>query len=266
MNTVEGLDVSVYERISDWASVPPSKKFMATRATVGDYYRDPTFIDNWKQGKRAGRLRTAYHVVRPDKTPQNQILGDGKTYGFFSFMKLVDNDLGELPISADVEVLRPFKGAPDFPKQQQIDVTGECLHLIEREAGRKPLIYTAKWFTDQVMGTDNWPFGDYDHWLAGYPWDKVQPNLRQLPATATLSLVGKPKGLSDARIKFWQYTEKGLCGGIDGNVDLDVFLGTESELIAYSGVVVAPEWVTIALKAQTAEDVYNAIAEAMLQR
>ena len=37
----------------------------AIRCTVGDYYTDPCFADNWKNAGAAGLMRTAYHVITP---------------------------------------------------------------------------------------------------------------------------------------------------------------------------------------------------------
>ena len=46
---------------------------IAIRATVGDYYTDPRFYENWSKAEAAGIYRTAYHVIRPRCDPKAQM-------------------------------------------------------------------------------------------------------------------------------------------------------------------------------------------------
>lgn len=43
------------------------------RATIGDYYTDPRFYENWRNAEEAGLNRTAYHVVRPESGAKSQM-------------------------------------------------------------------------------------------------------------------------------------------------------------------------------------------------
>ena len=74
------------------------------RATVGDYYTDPRFYENWTKAEQAGLKVTAYHVMRPDVTVKEQVHHFMKVVGarkpnFGNVGWVVDNE-----VSADQKV------------------------------------------------------------------------------------------------------------------------------------------------------------------
>ena len=112
--------------------------FGSTRATVGDYYTDPTFDSYWQGMKTAGILRMAYHVLIPDR-PQSQIN---------RFIDLVRTDWGELPPVLDLELDR------EVDRKVITDKTLYCLQQLEKACGRKPIIYTtASFITSHLLPT-----------------------------------------------------------------------------------------------------------------
>ena len=147
-----GFDVSRYEVVTDWNAVKAAGyAFGSTRATVGDYYTDPTFDSYWHGMKTAGILRMAYHVLVPDR-PQSQIN---------RFIDLVRTDWGELPPVLDLELDR------EVDRKVITDKTLYCLNALEKACGRKPIVYTtANFITNHLLPTVN--LGGYPLWVANY--------------------------------------------------------------------------------------------------
>jgi lysozyme len=202
-----GFDVSRYEVVTNWDAVKAAGyAFGSTRATVGDYYTDPTFDSYWHGMKTAGILRMAYHVLAPDR-PQNQIN---------RFIDLVRTDWGELPPVLDLELDR------EVDRKVITDKTLYCLHELEKACGRKPIIYTtASFVTSHLLPKVT--LGDYPLWVANYT-TKPAP---LLPASWTNWV-------------FWQYTEAGKIPGINGATDLNWFNGDQDALNAMAGIKPAP--------------------------
>ena len=109
------------------------------------------------------------------------------------------------------------------------------LDLVEQAFGKKPIIYSTKFFLQDYLsqpggGPPDW-VNEYPLWIAQYPNaynDSLQPPL--------------PTGWSDWT--FWQYTENGEVNGIVSNVYVSVFNGTTEELQKFfisSSSIVIPE-------------------------
>ncbi len=78
-----------------------------------------------------------------------------------------------------------------------------------------PIIYTDPSFWKQYMSDE---FGEYPLWIANY---NVQEPII-------------PSAWED--YTFWQYSQTGKTGGIAGNVDLNVFNGSQDDLEALTSV------------------------------
>jgi lysozyme len=200
----QGIDVSRWVGSVDWPAVKAAGfVFASIRATVGDFYTDERFAENWQGAKAAGIFRCAYHALRPD---------DPATAQSDRFAQVV-SEPGDLPHVLDVELDGGQTNATIRAR------TLECLQLMEARFGRKPLIYTADWFWTPHLGPVEWA-DEYDLWVAHYYWPRVQSPL--IPAGWTTW-------------KLWQHSNKGVVPGISASVDLDFFGGTMEELIAYAG-------------------------------
>ena len=213
--TVKGLDVSYWQGKIGWAQVPPEYKFVFIR-TGDTLFEDPRFTENWEGAKARGLLRGAYHYIRPTKSPDMQ-------------MNLIrsavpTDDLGELPFVLDIEYVTSSVSKSSYRAH-----IGEFLAQADEWFVRPSIIYT---------GIDQWkdiiyhwwklpPFGTPDHpdWLAGHPlW--VADRGRTTPRLP----IGWTEWL------FYQHSSEGRIPGISGDVDLNVFNGTEAQLMAYAGV------------------------------
>lgn len=199
---IKGIDVSHWQGEINWYSVySEGYKFAFIKATEGTGFTDNKFYKNWMGAKEAGIIRGAYHFFRPALDPIEQAN---------HFVNITSTNL-ELPLALDVEV---YDGVD---KQMIVKNVSKFSHEIEYLIGKKPIIYTAAWYWDQLP---RW--GDanlHDLWVA-YWVNVEEPRL--------------PFDWDDW--KFWQYTSRGIVRGISGNVDLNYFKGTESELREYAGL------------------------------
>jgi lysozyme len=135
-----GVDVSRWQGEIDWQAVKDSGiAFASVRATIGDFFTDDRFEENWQGAGDAGIFRCAYHVLRPDNDVAAQI----------SHFETVVGGSGDLP-----------------------QRTFDSLQEMEARFGRAPLVYTADWFWTPHIGDQPW-VDHYDLWVAHYYWPQV---------------------------------------------------------------------------------------------
>jgi lysozyme len=210
--TVRGIDVSYYQGDIDWAAVAGAGYgFAITRINHSDFM-DPKFDQNWAAIKEVGMLRGAYQYFEPgeDVPTQAQIVID----------KLGMLGPGDLPAVIDVET------TSGVGPQQVEDAVGLWLELVEAGTGKKPIIYTGKYFWQDNVGSS--AFSDYLLWHAQYP-NACQPPANEPPPTCS-GCANIADQWTDVAV--WQYSSSGSVPGIAGNVDLNVFNGTLAELTA----------------------------------
>jgi lysozyme len=202
-----GFDVSRYEVVNDWDAVKAAGYcWGSTRASVGDYYTDPTFEAYWAGMRAAKILRTAYHVITPDR-PKEQIN---------RFIDLIKDDVGELPPAVDVELDRGQS------RQTITECVRHAVVEIQNRLGRTPLVYVGKYF--------------YQDFMLRLPVIEACP--LWIPNYTTAPLPGMPVGWK--KWTFWQYTEGGKIPGIQGATDLNWFNGTMDELLTMANQPYAP--------------------------
>jgi hypothetical protein len=177
-------------------------RFAVIRATVGNQYTDPRFYVNWGRAKDAGLLLSAYHVVKPEHTAESQISRLLETLGEWK---------SDFPLVLDVEI---DDGLSDEAVTASIRA---CLQQLEQLDGRRPIIYTARWFWgNKVLPSPDW--ATYDLWVANY--GVSAPTLFDSWESWT----------------FWQYSEKGVVPGVSSRyTDLNWFAGSYDDLLVYAG-------------------------------
>lgn len=192
---LNGIDVSKFQPDVNWSQVKQAGYVFAfARATYGDDEVDPRFSSHWQGMKDAGVVRGPYHffVTAQDAARQADL-----------FVSTVGSlEAGDLPPVIDVEQLSGTGG----------DIVGGVrtwLDIVERRLGRRPIIYTGPAFWNANLTGD---FGGYPLWVAEYGVSAPKP----------------VKGWDGWT--FWQHSEGGSVPGISGNVDLDYFNGSLSEL------------------------------------
>jgi GH25 family lysozyme M1 (1,4-beta-N-acetylmuramidase)/Cdc6-like AAA superfamily ATPase len=204
-----GVDVSQYQQTVDWQrAAAEGQSFAFIKATHGEKNADPMFIANWMGAKEVGLLRGAYHVFDPIADPESQAEFFIKTVLSTSDK----NDMGELPSVLDIEPVDPSMAGELVPRVKA------WLDRVESALGRKPILYSnLRTLQNNFVDTDgafpSWA-GQHPLWIAEYSTPDGQPTL--------------PIGWSNWA--FWQYSDQGQVGGIQGKTDLNVFNGSLEEL------------------------------------
>jgi lysozyme len=200
---VWGLDVSHYQGAVNWASVAKGGyRFAFLKATEGVSWTDPEFGTNWAGAKAAGLVRGAYHFYDPGSDPQQQAEHFLNTVWPGEGPPALGP--GDLPPALDIET------AGGQSAEEVVQGIQKWLSLVRERTQRIPILYTSYRFWDG-LGTSQ--FGSYPLWVAEYGVASPSP----LPA-----------GWQQWR--FWQLSQTGTITGISGDVDLDVFQGTQEEL------------------------------------
>jgi lysozyme len=205
--TVKGIDVSYYQGNVNWQKVKAAGRLFAfARVNHGDFI-DPEFKDNWARMKANGIIRGAYQYFDPHMgaLAQAQILID----------RVGTLGPGDLPAVLDVEE------AGGVSPSKMTDKISKWTNAVQAATGKKPIIYTAKYFWQAKVGSGK--FDDHPLWTAH--WDTKCPDL--------------PNSWNDW--VFWQHSDSGKVDGIGGRVDLNRFNGSRAELEAFAGKVYEAE-------------------------
>lgn len=194
---IHGIDVSRYQETINWEEVKGMESkgvkigFAFIKATEGITREDGKFNRNWRQSKKYGVTRGAYHFFVPGRDPAKQAA---------NFIENVELSKGDLPPVLDVE----REGRLTIVQMQKDVKT--FLDVIEKHYGVAPIIYTNISFYKKYFGKD---FEKYPLWIAHY----LQPD--------------QPR-ISNEWV-FWQHSETGRVNGINAPVDFNVFSGDSSD-------------------------------------
>jgi lysozyme len=198
---IHGIDVSHHQRFIDWEKVAEHSQFKVSftflKATEGTTIRDTRFETNWKESKEAGLVRGAYHFFSATSSPYTQAQ---------NYIRTVDLAGGDLAPVLDFEIHDNSKSPALMRKNVE-----KWISIVEKHYGCKVIIYTNTHIYNKYL---RGYFKNNPLWIADYNFSNVS------------NLVGHPK------LKFWQYTEKGRIMGINGNVDINAFLGDTKEFDA----------------------------------
>ena len=150
----------------------------------------------------AGLLRGAYHFFYAHDDPKKQ------AEHFIVTVQKNTVKPDDLPPVLDLEI------TDGMSKTQIAERAFVWLQAVEKALGKKPILYTDPGFANAYL-TDP-KFADYRLWIAEYGVEKP---------TVPHAWQGKMWTL-------WQHTQTGEAAGVNGHVDLDVFNGTQKELLA----------------------------------
>lgn len=190
---VLGIDISHYQGKIDWSylSTDSHVGFVYIKATEGVDLVDNTYSYNISEARRHGVKVGSYHFFRPNTSASEQ---------FRNIKRAIEPGMQDLLPVIDVEVMPKGISKSAFDK-----CLLELLQLMEKEYGKKPLIYTGKNFYNKHFYGTRFA-SEYKFWIAAY--NDNQPVL-----------------LSDDDYLIWQYTAKGKVRGVKGYVDLNKFVG-----------------------------------------
>lgn len=199
-----GIDISRYQTDIEWDkikvltdaqgrstnSVNQAKdirnvSYVFIKATEGNSFKDKYFKRHWKNAKKSGIRRGAYHFFRSSKDAETQARHFIRTVGELS--------ADDLPPVLDIETIH--KGCS---YKTLNDKALTWLKTVENHYGRKPIVYSSASFINDILCKEikeNYPI-----WVAHY---------------------GAPAPRC-ARWHIWQFADDAVVYGIDGYVDLNV--------------------------------------------
>ena len=191
-----GIDISHHQGAPDLAAVRSSgRSFVVLKATEGTGFTDPEFAASRARAHAAGLLVGHYHFARA---------GDPRAESA-AFVHAVGGLQPDEFAVLDWEV-----SAPD-----PVSWCATWLTATRDALGVRPLVY----MNQSARDRSDWTRvvqGDFGLWLARYDGSTDACASGHWPALAMK-----------------QYDDKGEVPGVAGQVDLDVFYGTEDQLRAY---------------------------------
>jgi lysozyme len=186
---LKGIDISHHQGDVDWELIFNDLKldtvinFVYCKATEGTDHIDTRWQENRKRLTNLGIIHGAYHFFNGKTPPRDQAAH------FLKHWNHRDLDLAPM---LDVE----SEGFSDVDLIAKMEI---WLTVVEEQTGHRPIIYCSLDYFDKKFKNH---FAEYDFWIAAYS--------------------RKPHVLSDPRVKYWQFSEKGELPGCDELVDLNV--------------------------------------------
>lgn len=196
---VHGIDAARFQGQMNWKQVKRQGiQFAWLKATEGGDLLDPEFKGNWRAAKRAGVHLGAYHFYYFCTDPDTQAKW---------FIKNVPRLRGGMPPVLDLE-WNPFSPTCTLrpPAKEVRRVANRFISIIERHYQTKVVVYTAPdfWERNTVARLKR------DFWLR-----------------STAQHVEKRYGVKGWR--FWQYTATGVLNGVEKEIDLNCFNGSQAQ-------------------------------------
>ena len=197
---VQGIDISRYQGEIDWSTVRRSGiRFAYMKVSEGGDHLDASFYRNWEAAARAGIARGVYHFMYWCRTAAEQAVW---------FSHAVPHDPTQLPPVLDLEWNNHSVTCPKrVSREVALEKIRKMLEIMEYHTGKRPVIYTDINFHRDVLEGE---LKGYEFWLRSVA---AEPHERYKNRPWT----------------FWQYTATGRVPGIGGNVDRNVFVGSESD-------------------------------------
>ena len=201
---IHGVDVSKWQGDIDWQKLRQAEiAFAYIKSTEGGDRHDDRFDDNWRDAKRAGIPRGAYHFYYFCRPAREQAAW---------FIANTPKDPDALPPVLDIEWNHHSPTCQTRPAPHTVRrEMAVFLDIVQAHYGKKPMIYTTVDFHRQNLQGH---FGNYAFWVR--------------------SVADHPDNLyHQRRWSFWQYTGTGRVPGIDGDADINVFAGDVEEWHAW---------------------------------
>ena len=195
---VAGIDVSKHNGDIDFEQVSDDDyQFVFIKASEGKTYKDDAFERNYEQAREAGLKVGAYHFFRKNRTAREQA---------DNLLAAIRGKHLDLPLVIDLE--DDWGNGATVSRQTAIDRVMEMIDILAGK-GYRVMIYTnldgyEKYYKDML--------GDHDLWLCSFT---------------------SPDMLSHLPHRIQQFSHEGTVSGIDGNVDLNVWRGSEKEWQRY---------------------------------
>lgn len=225
---ITGIDVASYQHprgvAIDWRRVAAAgHRFAYVKATESTTYTNPYFAADWVGAASAGLYRGAYHYARP-AWPLSSAEAQARY-----FVSVTGSATGpqDLPLELDLEETGGL-GQADLAEWAR-----RFLAEVTRLTGKRPLVYTGRWFWQGSIGAFGNDIGQtYRLWTADYHCQRYDGSLWCDPETDTYN---PPIYGGWGQWTFWQNYSVGSVPGIEGNVDMNRFCCDLGSLAALAG-------------------------------
>lgn len=193
-----GIDVSSHQGEIDWQQVKDAGvEFVFIRVgrrgtTEGQLYKDESAQQNYEGAKAVG-LKVGAYFFSQAITPK-----EAEEEAWFTLKEIADWEL-DLPVVYDWE----WGGEESRTTNLSPSILTQCnlsFCQIIYSAGLEPMVYFNEHQGLEQMDLETLKW--YGYWLAMYDTEMDFPY----------------------RVDYWQYTETGTVPGINGNVDLNIYL------------------------------------------
>lgn len=200
---IQGIDVARYQENVDFqAARSAGIHFVFMKATEGKDYIDPNFRVNWERARDAGMPRGAYHFMTWCSLASEQAAW---------FVQNVPSDPSSLPPVLDLE-WNNYSSCKTKPNRADaLEKIRLMLEAMERHTGKLPIIYTDMNFHRDVLEGEYFPNTFWLRSTAAEPHERY----KNRPWT------------------FWQYTQTGVVRGVRGEVDRNVFYGSQEDWLRF---------------------------------
>lgn len=189
---ITGIDVSRHSGIIDWDKISRQHiSFVFIKATEGEDYLDPNYLNN-VTGAYKSKLKVGeYHFFRFNKPGDKQAI---------NFLSRTRNIKGKLTPVLDVE---EWGNMPVTKSEAAIrkEITA-FLTVVEAVTGKRMIIYSnINTYNKYIKGH----FPENPIWICSFNKDRILPDNRKW--------------------LFWQHAHNGRLDGIKGFVDINTFNG-----------------------------------------
>lgn len=192
---VLGIDLSHHQQVKDWQAVRKANvRFAYLKATEGLSVEDNKYSNYYDGAKKAGLRVGSYHFFIFERDAHKQAR---------FFLTHLRYEKGDLPPVVDVEYESRNRRKPSNNASRRSELQRFSDEVFEA-LGVYPVFYTNKeCFRDIFEGTKM----DNELWISHISTEK-EPNI-------------------SSHWVLWQYTHHGYVPGINGDVDKNVFNGTQ---------------------------------------
>jgi lysozyme len=196
---IRGVDVSEYQGDIDWSAISDQGIYFAyIKATQGTSNKDDYFDQNWKEAKKNHLKVGAYMFVNLDE--------DAKKQAEF-FTQTVSVSKNSLPPVIDFELYDEYNDNP--PSTSDVsNMLNVIIPILKEKYNQTPIIYTN--------------YRTYNQYLTN--------SFSEIPIWICDISNQKPQLSGDHQWVFWQYSQRGILKGYDGDeqfIDMDLFNGDE---------------------------------------
>lgn len=189
---MHGFDISHYQGYInfDALATDPHAGYLYMKASEGATNKDNMYSTYYREARRVGFKVGSYHFFRGNYSAREQ---------FENFRSVLRNYTQDLIPIIDVEVLARRVSIYQYMERLQ-----ELLVLVEKECGRRPMIYTGQRFYNLYFAGTKF-VGKYKFMIARYT--DIEPTLR-----------------NNDDFVIWQYTGSGYARGVRGHIDISKFV------------------------------------------